>query len=69
MGENFNWDGDASAYIRSRGDRYPDGVGIDPEWAQEVMADVDLLSFEPDPKSRTPLDSSDAPDPPGASSS
>ena len=52
MGEDINWDSDASAYIRSRGDRYPDGVGIEPEWTQEVMADVDLLALEPDPKSR-----------------
>ena len=52
MGEDIWWDSDASAYIRSRGDRYPDGVGIEPEWTQEVMADVDLLALEPDPKSR-----------------
>ena len=40
------------AYVRSRGDRYPDGLDIEPEWAQEVMADVNLLALEPDPKSR-----------------
>ena len=50
--EEIQWDAEAIAYIRSRGDRYPDGVGIEPEWAQEIMADVDLLALEPDPKSR-----------------
>ncbi len=52
MGEEIKWDPDALAYILSRGDRYPDGVGIEPAWTQEVMADVDLLALEPDPKSR-----------------
>ena len=52
MGEAIQWDSAAIAYIRSRGDRYPDGVGVDPQWTQEVMADVDLLALEPDPKSR-----------------
>lgn len=52
VGEIIHWDSDAVAYIRSRGDRYPDGVGIEPAWTQEVMADVDLLALEPDPKSR-----------------
>ena len=48
----MQWSNDAIAYIRSRGDRYPDGDGIEPTWAHEVMDDVDLLAFEPDPKSR-----------------
>lgn len=39
-------------YIRSRRDRYRESVGIEPEWTQEVMTDVDLLALEPDPKSR-----------------
>ncbi len=52
VGEAIQWDSTAIAYIRSRGDRYPDGVGVDPQWTQEVMADVDLLALEPDPKSR-----------------
>lgn len=38
--------------LQSRGHRYPGGVGIEPEWTQEVMADGDLLALEPDPKSR-----------------
>ncbi|MFC8501295.1 hypothetical protein ACFUC1_02975 [Pedococcus sp. NPDC057267] len=52
MGEEIWWDADAIAYIRSRGQRYADGVGIEREWTEEVMSDVDLLALEPDPKSR-----------------
>ena len=50
MGEEIYWDPDAIAYIRSRGDRYPDGADIEPDWTQEVMADDDLLALEPDPE-------------------
>ncbi len=39
-------------HVRSRGDPYPDGLDIDPEWTQGIMADVNLLALEPDPKSR-----------------
>ena len=52
VGERIDWDSEGVAYIRSRGDRYPDGVGVEPQWTQEVMADADLLALEPDPKSR-----------------
>ena len=52
VGEQIRWDTEAVAYIRSRGDRYPNSVAIEPDWTQEVMADVDLLTLEPDPKSR-----------------
>ena len=52
MGDEIQWDPDTSAYIRSRGERYPAGVGIEPQWTQEVLDDVDLLALEPDPKSR-----------------
>ena len=52
MAEELIWDGDSAAYIRSRGERYPNGRDIEPEWTQEVMADADLVAFEPDPKSR-----------------
>ena len=52
MAEELSWDEDSAAYIRSRGERYPNGMDIDPEWTEEVMADVDLLALEPDPKSR-----------------
>ena len=52
MGEEIQWDPNAMAYVRSRGARYPDGLDIEPQWTQEVMADVNLLALEPDPKSR-----------------
>lgn len=52
MGEELTWDAESAAYIRARGERYPGGTGVEPEWAQEAMADADMLAFEPDPKSR-----------------
>ena len=45
MGEVLNWDEGAAGYIRGRGDRYPGGLDIEPEWAQQVMHDVDLVAF------------------------
>jgi hypothetical protein len=51
VGEEIQWDADAIAYIRSRGDRCPEGLGVEPQRTQEVMDDVDLLALEPDPKS------------------
>ena len=52
MGEELIWDEESAEYIRSRPERYPGGRAIEPEWAQQVMDDVDLIAFEPDPKSR-----------------
>lgn len=52
MGEVLNWDADSANYVRSRPDRYPSGMPIEPEWAQEVLDDPDLAALEPDPKSR-----------------
>ena len=52
VGEVLSWDDASAAYIRARGERYVGGSGIEPEWAQQVLDDVDLVSFEPDPKSR-----------------
>jgi len=52
VSDELQWDADAAAYIRGRGDRYPGAGSVEPEWTQEVMSDVDLLAFEPDPKSR-----------------
>ncbi len=49
MGEVLNWDEESAGYIRARGDRYPGGLGLEPEWAQQVMNDVDLVAFEPEP--------------------
>ena len=52
MSDDLQWDADAAAYIRGRGGRYPGAGSVEPELTQEVMSDVDLLAFEPDPKSR-----------------
>ena len=52
MGETLNWDDEAASYVRSRGERYPGAVGVEPQWAQEVLDDPDLAALEPDPKSR-----------------
>ena len=49
MGEALNWDNESAGYIRVRTDRYPGGRGIESEWAQQVMNDVDLVAFEPEP--------------------
>ena len=52
MGEDLIWDAESAAYIRSRPERYPGGQAIEPEWTQEALDDVNLIAFEPDPKSR-----------------
>lgn len=52
MGEEIRWATAEVVYIRSRPQRYPGGMGVEPEWADEVMDDDDLLALEPDPKSR-----------------
>lgn len=52
MGEELNWDTESASYIRLRPERYPGGQSIEPAWAQEVLDDIDLVAFEPDPKSR-----------------
>lgn len=46
------WDDESADYIRGRGDRYVGGCGIEPAWAQQALDDIDLVAFEPDPKSR-----------------
>ncbi len=46
------WDEVSSTYIRSRADRCPGGINIQPEWTEEVLSDPDLVAFEPDAKSR-----------------
>lgn len=52
MGEELIWDEGSAAYIRSRAARYPGGLAIEPQWTQQVMDDLDLVAFEPDPKSQ-----------------
>ena len=31
MGEVLNWDEESAGYIRARGDRYPGGLGLEPD--------------------------------------
>lgn len=52
MSESLTWDEDSARYIRTRSQRYPGALDIDPNWTAEVLADPDLVAFEPDPKSR-----------------
>lgn len=52
MAERITWDEESGAYIRSRSQRYPGALDIDPEWTQEVMEDPELVCFDHDPKSR-----------------
>lgn len=52
MGEGLFWDDASAQYVRSRSSRYPGGLNVEPEWCQEALSDVDLVAFEPDPKSR-----------------
>lgn len=39
-------------YIGSRSSRYTDAIDIASDWTQEVLADIDMVALEPDPKSR-----------------
>ena len=52
MPEEITWSADGAYYIRLLSARYPGAIDIEPEWTQEVLADPDLIAFEPDPKSR-----------------
>lgn len=52
VGEVLSWNDESADYIRGRGDRYVGGSGIEPAWAQQVLEDIDLVAFEPDPKLR-----------------
>jgi hypothetical protein len=39
-------------YISSRSSRYTDAIDIASDWTREVLADIDMVALEPDPKSR-----------------
>lgn len=52
MSEQLIWDDGSATYIASRSSRYPDALDIHTSWTQQVMADVELVALEPDPKSR-----------------
>ena len=46
------WDDEDAAHIRSRSERYPGSVGIEPEWTLEAAGDVHRVVRDPDPRSR-----------------
>ncbi|MDO5671726.1 MAG: hypothetical protein Q4G30_02550 [Actinomycetaceae bacterium] len=53
IGEDLQWEPEDASYTRGRPDRYEGAVSLEPEWCQEVLHDLCLVAFEPDPKSRT----------------
>jgi hypothetical protein len=48
----FIWADEDANYIRSRSERYPGALDIDPAWTQEVLVDEQLLEVTPYPRSR-----------------
>jgi hypothetical protein len=52
VGERVHWADDEAGYIRSRSQRYPGAIDVEPDWTQEALDDPELIAFEPDPKSR-----------------
>lgn len=52
LGQVLHWDDETAHYVRSRPERYPGGLGIEPKWTQEALRDPNLAAMEPDPKSR-----------------
>lgn len=46
------WSDDDAQYIRSRSSRYPGGLDIEPEWAQEAVDDEHCIKLNPYPRSR-----------------
>ena len=46
------WDDEDAAHIRSRSERYPGSIGIEPEWTLEAAGDVHRVVRDPDPRSR-----------------
>lgn len=51
MGQVLHWDNETAHYVRSRPERYPGGLGIEPKWTQEALRDPNLAAMGPDPKS------------------
>lgn len=51
MSERIVWDADAAHHIRTRSERYPDAIDIEPDWTAEVVNDPDRIVDEPDPQS------------------
>lgn len=52
MAAGITWSAEASEYLRTRSSRYEGALDIEPQWTPEVLADPDLVAFDPDPKSR-----------------
>ncbi|MEO6700228.1 MAG: hypothetical protein ABI140_02825 [Jatrophihabitantaceae bacterium] len=52
MVEKIAWSAQATDYLRTRSRRYHGALDIQASWTVEVLADPDLVGFEPDPKSR-----------------
>lgn len=46
------WDEEGADHIRTRSDRYPGALDIEPDWTLEAAADPRRIVRDPDPKSR-----------------
>jgi len=51
VSERIEWVEDAAHHIRTRSERYPDAVDIEPDWTAEAVNDPDRIVDEPDPHS------------------
>lgn len=49
--ERIVWADEAAHHIRTRSQRYPNGVDIEPAWTVEAIDDPERLVDEPDPQS------------------
>lgn len=51
MCKRIQWDDGAAHHIRTRSQRYPEGIDIEPAWTREAVDDPDRIVDEPDPQS------------------
>lgn len=49
----IEWSSEDVAYIRTRSQRYPGALDIEVGWAQQVVAEPQLVQVTPYPRSRT----------------
>lgn len=49
---NVQWAPAEAEYIRTRSQRYPGAVDIEPEWADEAVTDPRAAMTDPDPRSQ-----------------
>ena len=49
---DLHWSEEDAGYIRSRSNRYPGAVDVEPEWTLEVLTDERLVKLSPYPGSR-----------------